>query len=544
MTTGDAPPSDLSDGILSGSEPELSTPASVGARIGRYLICSKIGAGGMGAIYLARETGPHGLGRYVALKRMHPKLACERRFVEMFFDEAQIAATLAHPYVAHVHDFGKAGAWFYIAMEYLIGEPLSHLIGASRAPRVPERDIAPILRTMVDFCEALHAAHELRDTDGRLLDVVHRDISPGNLIVLYDGTVRLLDFGIARKIGALHHSTPGALRGKFAYMAPEELQDGTVDRRTDVWALGVVLWEILTGHRLFGSASSIEAALEVVNDRFPVPSDVDRTIPSELDAILARALAKSPQKRYPTAREFGSDLIRFLHRRCEPVGHFEVAAWLTRLFPMGRARHEQLLRMAHIVSMNADGESGKLFVRLGVHPSGVKASGPDETTVIESPLEPLRSSGKMSVSRDVSIEGARHLPTATDPDRTHRIAFRAGNGWSSRALIAGFCVPMVAIGLILLARSGRHTARDPTPPAARTPLAMEPLRNVDVTVPDGWVDVYVDGRAFGQAPTRVPITSGRRVIELRCVDGVCALHAVEQEESGRTLPIGPHGEHE
>jgi hypothetical protein len=166
--------------------------------------------------------------------------------------------------------------------------------------------------------------------------------------------------------------------------------------------------------------------------------------------------------------------------------------------------------------------------------------------VIESPLEPLRSSGKMSVSKDVLNESGGNLPSATEPDQTRRIPFRAERRWSSRALIAGFFVPMVAIGLTLLARSDRNTARDSMARerAARTPPAMEPLRAVDVTVPDGWVDVSIDGRAFGRAPARVPLACGRRVIDLHCVDGVCALRAGEQVESVRTIPFGAHGEHE
>jgi serine/threonine-protein kinase len=407
--------------IRYGSDSE--TPTAVGAQIGRYVVCSKIGSGGMATIYLACETDKHGFRRFVALKRMHPKLACERRFVEMFFDEAHIATALVHPYVARVLDYGKASGWFYIAMEYLAGEPLSNLVGISAPRASSERHIAHVVRAMADFCEALHAAHELHDGDGKFLGVVHRDISPPNLVILYDGTVRLLDFGIARTIGALHHSTPGVLRGKFSYMAPEQLQDGTVDRRTDVWSLGVVLWELLTGQRLFGSASSLDTAIAMVNDRFPLASKHNRLVSPELDAILARAVARDPTERYPTARALGSELLRYLHRRGAPVDHFDVAEWMAELFPRGRGRHEHLLHMAHLIcnktladrpaepppSSAASNENGSLSGRRRSVRVRVSAPDPDpeETTAIEPSL--ARSSGKMNVAKDLGAKNGLSL---------------------------------------------------------------------------------------------------------------------------------------
>jgi serine/threonine-protein kinase len=299
----------------------------------------------MASVYLASEKGPEQFCRLVAVKQMHPHLACERQYVEMFLDEAEIAAKLDHPYTVRILDFGKANNQYFIAMEYIVGETLAKVVSAS-AGDGSGASVPFVVRIIADLCEGLHAAHELRNDRGELLHVVHRDISPQNLFVLFDGTVRLIDFGVAHRIGGMHQSTAWTARGKFSYMAPEQLRDGKVDRRTDVWAMGVVLWEMLTKKRLFRRDSEFKTALAVSSDPIPLMSRVNRSIPRELDLIVSKALSRNPDERYATARALGADLSRFLHRQANPVGHAEVSAWLDDLFPTRQAHHRRLLSFA------------------------------------------------------------------------------------------------------------------------------------------------------------------------------------------------------
>jgi len=246
------------------------------------------------------------------------------------------------------------------------------------------------------------------------------------------------------------------LRGKFSYMAPEQLQDGTVDRRTDVWSLGVVLWELLAGQRLFGSASSLDTAIAMVHDGFPPASRHNRTVPPDLDAILARAIAREPTERYPTARALGTELLRYLHRRGEPVGHFDLAEWMAELFPKGRARHEHLLHMAHLVcakamqsepspssdeSISSDGSHSGRFVSVGV-----SAPDEDEATVIEPSSG--RSSRKMKISKHPSGAGRQG---ATPPsEKTARIRHRDATARRASARMLFVALAALVAGWLLV----------------------------------------------------------------------------------------------
>lgn len=328
---------------------EQETKKPVPSKIGRYRIFSKLAAGGMATVYLARSENEAGFEKIVALKVIHDHLAGEKSFVDMFLDEARIAANINHPNVCTVFDFGVDKGVYYLAMEYLLGEPLGRIIRtiAKRQKKEEVKELPWYLaRVMADACEGLHAAHELTDATGKHLGVVHRDVSPENIIVTYDGAVKLVDFGVAKAAQRIHETKVNKIKGKFAYVSPEQVQNMDLDRRTDLWGVGVCLWESLTLRRLFRRESDAATLLAVVHDEIPPPSMLRGWVPPELDEIVLRALSREPEERYPSARAMGHALRTFLVQSGATLGSAELGEWMDALFPDEKLKRVDRLRRA------------------------------------------------------------------------------------------------------------------------------------------------------------------------------------------------------
>ncbi|MCU0690346.1 MAG: protein kinase [Polyangiaceae bacterium] len=323
--------------------------------LGRYRVVDEIGVGGMASVHLARMDGAGGFQKWVAIKRIHPHLIEDEQFIHMFLDEARIAARISHPNVAQVFDLGVHENTYWIAMEYLHGEPLREVMrfneenSATTAPELAARIIA-------DAAEGLHAAHELRGRDGDPLNLVHRDVSPHNLFLTYGGMVKVVDFGIAKVSGRLSTTRAGTLKGKLAYMSPEQVRGSAVDRRTDIFALGVVLWEMATGQRLFRADSDLETLEKVQACVVPPPSTVRPGLPDELESIIMRALQKRRELRYQTARELSRALQQHLMHAGQFVGPEEVGAYVTSLFADRIRKREDHLRWAAEVTQTISTE--------------------------------------------------------------------------------------------------------------------------------------------------------------------------------------------
>lgn len=280
---------------------------------GRYELFERIAVGGMAELYLARMRGEAGFEKVCAVKRVLPHLTDSADFLRMFLDEARLAARLQHPGIAQIFDLGREGDDYFIAMEYLPGEDLASILRQARQTdrAVPVEVAAKIIASAA---EALHFAHTFED-DGAPLRIVHRDVSPSNLFVTFQGTVKVLDFGIARAETMNRHTKPGEVRGKIAYMAPEQVREQEVDCRADIWALGACLYELLTGHRPFsqtGTAALVDAVLYAPIVR---PSDRTPGLPAELDDIVMAALSRDPAARPPTAEALRDALEAFLAAR-------------------------------------------------------------------------------------------------------------------------------------------------------------------------------------------------------------------------------------
>jgi serine/threonine-protein kinase len=271
--------------------------------VGRYETLKAIASGGMATVHLGRAVGVGGFERLVAIKAMHPHIAAESEFVDMFLDEARLAARIRHPNVVATIDV-QADDGLFIVMEYVDGPSLRALRKAWNKPLPP-----PIaLRILVDALAGLHAAHELCDDQGAALKLVHRDVSPANILIGVDGVVRITDFGVARAETRLSSTRGGQLKGKIPYMPPEQLMGTPVDRRCDVYAAGVVLWEELTGRRLFRAESEGALLQKILAGPKRTPCRVNPAVPQAIDDVCMRALSKSPDDRFATAAAFADAL--------------------------------------------------------------------------------------------------------------------------------------------------------------------------------------------------------------------------------------------
>jgi serine/threonine protein kinase len=276
--------------------------AEVGSAANSYEVLAKLAMGGMAEIFLARGASAAGVERYVVLKRVLRHKSSDTHFVSMFLDEARLAAQLQHPNIAQVYDIGKLGDSFFFTMEYVHGETIRNLLQRSHALRqhIP---ISAVLSVIAGAAAGLQHAHDRKGMDGKPLGIVHRDVSPSNLMVSYEGTVKVVDFGVAK---AAHRSTEtrsGTVKGKITYMSPEQCRGLDIDRRSDLFSLGIVMWEMLTIDRLYRRNSDFDNMQAIVSEEVPAPSTIRAGIPPEIDRIVMRLLAKDPAARFQTGDE-------------------------------------------------------------------------------------------------------------------------------------------------------------------------------------------------------------------------------------------------
>ena len=319
------------------AKPELR--AARPTKLGRYELVTPIGQGGMAEVHLAMQRGPAGFEKLVVVKLVHAHLATQREFVDMLLDEARVAGMLKHPNVVDIYDLGEAAGRYFIAMEYLEGEPLLAVLRAGTEGK--PLDPLSTARVIADTAEGLDAAHRLKGRDGKPLGLVHHDVSLGNIVVLYTGQVKLVDFGVAKAASTV---TRDRIQGKFAYMAPEKLeQKGVVDRRSDIWSLGCVAWEALTLLRLFKGDTDEETVKSVLEMPVVPPSKVNGRLPPELDPIVMKALERDPEKRYPTAKAMAHDLEEILRKRGYSGRNDKIAKHMEVAFATHIAARERLL---------------------------------------------------------------------------------------------------------------------------------------------------------------------------------------------------------
>jgi eukaryotic-like serine/threonine-protein kinase len=311
-------------------------------RLGPYEIVAKIAKGGMATVYLGRAKAPNGRIRIVAVKAIRHELSQDPQFVTMFVDEAKILSRLDHGNIARTLEFGEEGEQRFIAMELLLGRTLLEVWDACVARSLPLRlDFAAWICARV--ADGLHYAHELCDADGVWLNIVHRDVNPSNIFLTYDGQVKLFDFGLARAKGKRHKTESGIVKGKVAYLSPEQLVQLPVDRRCDIFSLGTTLWELTTMKRLFKRDNDIASAMAIQEAVVPDPRAMVPDYPDALWEIVRRSLAKDRNERYQRAEDFAKDLDKFVGKAAASMGTLSGRV-LDDLFPGDRERQMGWLR--------------------------------------------------------------------------------------------------------------------------------------------------------------------------------------------------------
>lgn len=366
-----------------------------GTQLGRYKILSHLATGGMAEIFLAKAKGIQGFERLVVVKKILPHWARDPAFIEMFLDEARLAAMLQHPAIAQVFDIGEHEGSYFFTMEFVHGADTRRMFRktSKAGTRIP---IEHTLHIVMQAAGALHYAHELRLRDGQHAGIVHRDVSPSNILVTYDGAVKVVDFGVAKAAGRQRETSTGTLKGKVSYMSPEQCMAKQLDRRSDVFALGIVLYELLTGSRLFEGDSDLLILNQIASGVIERPSSLSDTSPRTLDEIVLKALAKNPDERFQTAEELQIALEEFAQLRGLLTSQRNLGEYMKELFPAELGAWESAQRQGKSLAAHLAESSV-----LDVTPSGLKPHLPTPSG-IESPY----ASVTMTEDREPEIRAA------------------------------------------------------------------------------------------------------------------------------------------
>ncbi|GMU58793.1 MAG: hypothetical protein AMXMBFR34_05560 [Myxococcaceae bacterium] len=493
--------------------------------IGKYTLLRKLAVGGMAEVFLARADGPMGFQKKVVVKRILPHFADDPRFVEMFLGEARLAAELSHPNLVQIFDFGNADGQYFIAMEYIDGPNLRVL---NREARTHEGPLPlPLVAKIVSMAaEGLHSAHELRDENNQPVNLVHRDISPDNVLVARNGAVKVVDFGIAKAANQPHLTKSGMIKGKMAYMPPEQLAREPLDRRADLFALGIVLYELVCGDMPFNATSEV-SIIQAIMGQEPLKRVIEQRpdVPPVLDAIIARCLEKKPAARYSTGRELQQDLERFIQSTGETVSTSDIAAHVNRLFP-GESEVTQNARLSDLEGVDPTAASRKSASR----PRTERA---DQPSTVSTGLSHTALSRVTGGQRRVGLfaalgtllllggAGAAWWVSQQSSDKPHQ----------PEGVVAPPVAPVVDAGEVAQAPAPDAGSEEPVDAGAPTgvvaaheldagsvkveaPVAAPRPARLELRIRP-YATVYLDGRKLGDTPLAVQVVSaGKHTLRL------------------------------
>jgi len=506
---------------------------------GNYQLIAKLATGGMAEIFLARPTGARGRDVMV-LKRILPHLAEDEHFVTMFRDEADLASKLIHKNVCHVHAFGEFGGTWFISMEYLHGVPLSRMMTRlSKAGKM--LDVRVVAGIIGQACEGLHAAHEARGPDGQLMNVVHRDVSPPNIMVCGDGMVKLLDFGIAKARGANSRTRTGTVKGKNAYMSPEQILGKELDRRSDVFALAIVMYEMLAIRRLFHRDSDFLTFKAITEEPIPDIRERRPDLPPGMRAALVQAMARDPNGRFDTALAFGNAIRNSVSTLGGPATLPDLARLLATDFAEEMAARDEILKAAEEpapvappptpraarstspppIPQARSGEVGQIIQRepstknqLEAVPSMIVQGGSSRAYV------PLPPADVLDLSNSVLPDS--WMDPSTDLLRGHRMRSLRNAGIALGAvLLVGLAIFFAAtrVGDGGSGATAPHIADAAVPADAAGPPPDTGESRDDIIARSRWgffsiaasatTSIYIDNKLIGDTPlTRLPVLPG------------------------------------
>ena len=472
--------------MIDGRDPEV---LSGQAMSDRYQFLAKLGSGGMAEVFLGVQRGEKSFRRLVVIKKIRKQFLGHAQAQQMFVDEARTAASLHHPHIVQIFDLSRHGPDLCIAMEYVDGESLAYLLKTLlRAQKRFPLDV--VAKLMVDACDALEYAHTARTPEGEPLDLVHRDISPHNLMLDNNGYLKVIDFGIAKSSVQLEMTSPGMLKGKFSYLAPDRFKYKQTDRRSDIYALGLVFFELLTLRRAIDvvNHSFDQVVSKVLNEEIPAPSTIDSTIPAEIDAIVATATSRDRQQRYQTAEEMGNDLRSVMGRLGGLAPNTQVRAWYHEHFAERIAKRRQLEQQAATNErLMQDSASASVQSQPGHHAAAAEPFAPPAVRTIDISdvqLTPSTLAGELSSRSRGSVSGHSGLSLATDL-----------GGSPSR-----FYAYSAAVLLLLVVVAGGMLYRQSVEEAAalrRVPPSVVVQENLFVMSIPVNADVMLNGEAIG-----------------------------------------------
>jgi serine/threonine protein kinase len=493
-------------------------------RFGKYTLIRKLATGGMAELFLAIQKSVAGFEKLVVIKRILPPHDQDRAFVEMFLHEARVAATMSHPNIVQIFDVGSVDGTYFIAMEHVHGEDLRSIVRQMKKKDVVEFPMEHALSIVLGLCSGLAYAHEKRDLDGTALNIVHRDISPQNAVVTFTGDVKLVDFGIAKSDARVEDvSKSGHLKGKVPYMSPEQARGEPIDWRSDVFAVGVMLFELTTGKRLFKGTSEYDTLKLICEREYPLPSQATMGYPRELEVIVMRALQKDRAQRWQSAREMQGAIEEFVRSERLAVSTIALSQFMQGLFADKLASQKEALlqgkQLADIIALegNADSVSG-IDVRSPPSSTGVAAKSLPQEKAQRARGPWLAVGGAVAVlavvgagllwsqrpAKDATL--AAGAPVAMEPPANAPAASTEGSSPAAPPAVDSAAVAQTAPAPTLAPppspadhRATPSKGADRSPPAAPA-QAVVGSGKLSVAARGGWCNVTVDGAGRGPTP--------------------------------------------
>jgi serine/threonine-protein kinase len=499
-------------------------------RFGKYTLIRKLATGGMAELFLAIQKSVAGFEKLIVIKRILPSRTADHAFVEMLLHEARVAATLSHPNIVQVFDVGSVDGTYFIAMEHVHGEDLRSIVRQMKKKDVTEFPLEHALSIVLGMCAGLAYAHEKRDLDGTPLNIVHRDISPQNVVVTFTGDVKVVDFGIAKSDTRMEDTKNGRLKGKIPYMSPEQARGENIDWRSDIFAAGVLLFELTTGKRLFKGTSEYDTLKLIVERDYPLPSQARFGYPRELEVIVMRALAKDRDQRWQSAREMQAAIEEFVRRERLGVSTIALSQFMKGLFEDKLAIQKEALlqgkQLADIIALETERDSSS--INLDSHPPSGGTTGAATRSIRPASAPKSRGAWIAAVAALVLIAGAgtlwlarRGAATADDSTPAPPLAAAA----ATQVVPAALPVPSAIAPPPAPAETSVETKSEPAPSSAPPPPTVErkpasapaaaagirvekapapavsaATGKLNVSARGGWCNIAIDGAPRGPTP--------------------------------------------